>query len=68
MVDISDRNYRCYGYRRLRASLSDRSLRVSEEVVRRLLKQGALVAVGRKRRRYGSYMGEISPARCISPR
>jgi len=62
LVDIFDRNYRCYGYRRLHASLSDRSLRISEKVVRRLMKQEALVAVGRRRRRYGSYMGEISPA------
>ena len=56
------RNYRCYGYRRLHASLSDRSLRISEKVVRRLMKQEALAPVMRKRRRYGSYMGEISPA------
>ncbi len=62
MVEIFDRNYRCYGYRRLHASLSDRSLRISEKVVRRLMKQESLVAVGRRRRRYASYMGEISPA------
>jgi transposase InsO family protein/transposase-like protein len=62
MIDIFDRNYRCYGYRRLHASLTDRSLKISEKVVRRLMKQESLVPVGRKRRRYGSYMGEISPA------
>lgn len=62
MIDIFDRNYRCYGYRRLHASLSNRSLRISEKIVRRLMKQESLVPVGRKRRRYGSYMGEISPA------
>lgn len=62
IVDIFDRNYRCYGYRRLHASLSDRSLRISEKVVRRLMKQEALVASGRRRRRYGSYIGEIRPA------
>jgi len=62
MVDIFERNYRCYGYRRMRASLTGQSVNISENVVRRLMKQEALAPVMRKRRRYGSYMGEISPA------
>jgi len=35
---------------------------ISEKVVRRLMKRDCLVAATNKRRRYGSYMGEISPA------
>ena len=62
MAGIFESNYRCYGSRRMHASLSKQSVNVSEKVVRRLMKQERLVAVGRKRRRYGSYMGEISPA------
>lgn len=62
MTDIFERNYRCYGYRRIHACLSDRSVNISEKVVRRLMKQACLVAATSKRRRYGSYMGEISPA------
>ena len=62
MADIFQRNYRCYGYRRLHASLSNQSVNISEKVVRRLMKQACLVAATSKRRRYGSYMGEISPA------
>ncbi len=62
MADIFERSYRCYGYRRMRASLTGQSVNVSEKVVRRLMKQESLVPVARKRRRYGSYMGEISPA------
>lgn len=62
MTDIFERNYRCYGYRRLHASLSDQCVSISEKVVRRLMKQECLVAATSKRRRYGSYMGEISPA------
>jgi len=62
MTDIFDRNYRCYGYRRMQASLSRQCVNISEKVVQRLMKQECLVAVTRKRRRYGSYMGEISPA------
>ena len=62
MTDIFERNYRSYGYRRLHASLNDQSVSISEKVVRRLMKQERLVAATSKRRRYGSYMGEISPA------
>lgn len=62
MTNIFERNYRCYGYRRLHASLGDQCVNVSEKVVRRLMKQERLVAATSKRRRYGSYMGEISPA------
>lgn len=35
---------------------------ISEKVVRRLMRQGCLVAARRKRRRYRSYIGEISAA------
>jgi transposase InsO family protein/transposase-like protein len=62
MVDIFEQNYRCYGSRRMHATLARLSLNISEKVVRRLMKQESLVPVSRKRRRYGSYMGEISPA------
>lgn len=62
MTDIFERNYRCYGYRRMQASLTKQCMNISEKVVQRLMKQECLVAVTRKRRRYGSYMGEISPA------
>ena len=62
MTNIFERNYRCYGYRRMHASLRDQSVNISEKVVRRLMKQECMVAATSKRRRYGSYMGEISPA------
>jgi transposase InsO family protein/transposase-like protein len=62
MTDIFERNYRCYGYRRMHASLTRQSVNISEKIVRRLMKQECLVAAMPKRRRYGSYMGEISPA------
>lgn len=62
MTDIFERNYRCYGYRRMQASLTRQRVKISEKIVQRLMKQERLVAVTRKRRRYGSYMGEISPA------
>jgi len=62
MADIFERNHRCYGYRRLRASLSRQQRFLSEKVVQRLMKQERLVVATPKRRRYGSYLGEISPA------
>jgi putative transposase len=62
MADIFQSNYRCYGSRRMHATLARQSVTIPEKVVRRLMKEESLIPVLRKRRRYGSYMGEISPA------
>ena len=62
IAEIFELNRRCYGYRRLRASLAKQCIVVSEKVVQRLMKQESLVVARPKRRRYGSYLGEISPA------
>jgi putative transposase len=62
MAELFEVNYRCYGYRRLRAALKQKALYLSEKVVRRLMKQECLYAATPKRRRYSSYFGEISPA------
>lgn len=62
ITDIFERNHRCYGYRRIRASLGRRRVFLSEKVVRRLMKQESLIVPKPKRRRYRSYLGEISPA------
>ena len=60
--DVFDCNHRCYGYRRMRAALGKQQMRISEKVVQRLMKQENLVVAATRRRRYGSYLGEISPA------
>ena len=62
MADIFEGNHRCYGYRRMQASLARQCLRLSEKVIQRLMKQESLIVAKPKRRRYGSYLGEISPA------
>jgi transposase InsO family protein/transposase-like protein len=62
ITDIFELNHRCYGYRRLQASLIRQCITVSEKVLQRLMKQENLVVSRPKRRRYGSYLGEISPA------
>ena len=53
---------RRYGYRRIHAVLRRDGITISEKVVRRLMREGGLVTVGRKRRKYASYRGELSPA------
>jgi putative transposase len=62
IVDIFQLNHRCCGYRWIQAMLSRQCVRLSEKVVQRLMKQECLVVAKPKRRRYGSYLGEISPA------
>ena len=62
ITDVFERNHSCYGYRRLRASLGRQHVFISEKVMRRLMKQEGLIVAAPKRRRYGSYLGEISPA------
>jgi transposase InsO family protein len=62
LSEIFERNRRCYGYRRMHASLRRMCISLSEKVVRRLMKQESLIAATPKRRRYRSYLGEISPA------
>ena len=62
ITDLFELNHRCYGYRRLHASLARKSVIVSEKVVQRLMKQESLVVAKPKRRRFSSYLGEVSPA------
>lgn len=62
IADIFALNHSCYGYRRIRAALGKQKLCLSEKVVRRLMRQECLVVAVKKRRKYASYLGEISPA------
>ncbi|WP_430252230.1 IS3 family transposase [Neorhizobium sp. DAR64860/K0K1] len=62
LAEIFEANRRCYGYRRMQASLARQSVMISEKVVQRLMKQEQLVVAKPRRRRFGSYLGEISPA------
>ena len=62
ITDVFQSNHQCYGYRRMRAALGRRQLHLSEKVVQYLMKQECLIVAANKRRRYGSYLGEISPA------
>jgi hypothetical protein len=46
----------------MHAALGRRKLCLSEKVVQRLMKQECLIVTANKKRRYRSYLGEISPA------
>ena len=51
----------CYGYRRLHALLKKSGVTVSEKVIRRLMGEEGLIVHCIKRKKYNSYIGEISP-------
>ena len=56
------RGLQCSDYRRIRAALGKQQVLISENVARRLMRQEGLAAGTARRRRYGSYQGEIGPA------
>ena len=58
---LFEANHSCYGYRRIHVLLCREGITVSEKVIRRLMDQEGLHAFPRKRKRYNSYRGEISP-------
>lgn len=50
-----------YGYRRLHMVLISDGFPLSEKVVRRIMQEEGLVVYQKRRRKYSSYKGEISP-------
>ncbi len=59
---IFTQNQSRYGYRRVHAEVNGKGIAVSEKVIRRIMREEQLVVPFKKKRRYSSYMGEISPA------
>ena len=55
-------NRQCYGYRRIHMLLRQQDIVVSEKVVRRIMKEEGLAIKVPRKKKYSSYMGEISPA------
>lgn len=60
--ELFEQNHRCYGYRRIQGSLAREGIRASDKVIRTLMKEACLVAQQKRRRKYSSYQGEITPA------
>jgi len=55
-------NQSCYGYRRVYAVIRNKGTIISEKVIRRIMKEEQLIVPFKRKRRYSSYKGEISPA------
>lgn len=53
---------RRYGYRRVHAEIEGNGTIVSEKVIRKIMGEEHLAVPYKKKRKYCSYMGEISPA------
>lgn len=53
--------HRRYGYRRVKCCLQRKGIRLSEKVVRRLMKEQGLQVYQKRIRKYSSYAGEITP-------
>jgi len=52
----------CYGYRRIHSEIRKSGVVVSEKVIRRIMKEEHLNVPFAKKKRYCSYVGEVSPA------
>lgn len=50
-----------YGYRRIHCLLKQHGMLISEKVVRRIMNEEQLIVRPTKKRKYNSYLGEISP-------
>ncbi len=59
--NIFKESFDCYGYRRIHASIRTQGAVISEKIIRRIMKEEQLIVPGRKKRKYSSYKGEISP-------
>ena len=62
IAELFHENRDAYGYRRIHTVLKNEGTVVSEKVVRRIMKEDGLSVKQRKRHKYNSYKGEITPA------
>ena len=54
--------YQSYGYRRIYSALKRQGIVISEKVIRRIMRQENLNVICKRKKKYNSYVGEISPA------
>ena len=53
--------YQSYGYRRIYSALNRQGIVISEKVIRRIMRQENLNVICKRKKKYNSYVGEISP-------
>lgn len=59
---LFNENKQRYGYRRIYGLLKREDITVSEKVVRHIMREEGFVVICKRRRKYNSYQGEISPS------
>ena len=62
IVRLFRANRSIYGYRKIHLLLRNEGIIISEKVVRRIMKQEELIVKQRRKHKYNSYKGEITPA------
>lgn len=62
ITELFHENAGRYGYRRIHGLLKREGITLSEKVVRRLMREEGLGVKAKRRRKYNSYQGEISPS------
>lgn len=62
ITELFKANHERYGYRRIHTLLKRSGITISEKIVRRLMSEEMLVAKRKCKRKYNSYLGEITPA------
>ena len=62
IADIFHDNYDAYEYRRIHIALKKQGICISEKVIRQIMKKDGLEVTIKRRRKYNSYKGEITPA------
>ena len=62
IIAIFQENKKRYGYRRIHIVLKNEGWKISEKIVRRIMKEECLKVHNVRQKKYSSYMGEISPA------
>lgn len=61
ITSIFHENRDAYGYRRIYLALKRKGIMLSEKLIRRIMKEEKLVVFRSKKRKYSSYLGEITP-------
>lgn len=65
IIQLFHNNRDIFGYRKIHMLLRNEGTIVSEKVVRRIMKQEALIVKQRHKHKYNSYKGEITLVYCI---